>query len=99
METVRTEQAAGSLDMGSQSRSWQFRREITLGAVVQLIVLAGMVIAGWSNLQKELALIRRELTLLSERSIQIQQHMEKLDTQCREQEYRIRMIEKANPKG
>jgi len=40
---------------------WRFRREVTLGTVVQLVTLVIVLVAGWTNLKEELTYIRVEL--------------------------------------
>jgi len=83
----------------SRSRSqrnvsvWSFRREVTLGAVVQLGVILVMAAAGWANLQKELALIQRDLGALIKSNSQLRDHMEKLAARCEDYECRLRALE------
>jgi len=72
---------------------WRFRREITLGTLVHLAVLVAMVIAGWSNLQKELALIRHELNRLTGSNVKLQNSIENLSFQYHQHEYRLRSLE------
>ena len=72
---------------------WSFRREVTLGTVLHIIIILSMVIAGWSNLQQELALIRYELTQLVLSKERLCEHMEKLDEQSRRFDYRIMKLE------
>jgi len=78
---------------------WKFRREITLGTLVQLFALLFILIAGWSNLQKELALIRHELNQLNNTHLQLRNHMEKLADKEQEHELRLRVLEKADVQG
>ena len=73
--------------------TWQFRREITLGTLLSLAALLGMVAATWGNLQKELALIRHELTSLIDASDRIHEQMGKLGDQCQQHEYRLGIME------
>lgn len=72
---------------------WRFRREVTFAAVVHLVVLLGMVMAGWANLQKELALIRQELTRLNTDSARLQQDVSVLSTARAEHDYRLKTLE------
>ena len=77
----------------NETSSWCFRREVTLGTVLHIIVILSMVIAGWSNLQKELVLIRHELTQLIISKEQLCEHMEKLSERSRSHDYRIMKLE------
>jgi cell division protein FtsB len=72
---------------------WSFRREVTLGTMLHLAALLIMLAAGWSNLQKDLALIRHELNQLNSSNTRLQKHMEDLNVQCREHEYRLTTLE------
>lgn len=72
---------------------WCFRREVTLGTVLHLIVIVAMVIVGWSNLQKDLALIRRDLNELIISHAQLHEHVSSLTDLCREYEFRLRTLE------
>lgn len=73
---------------------WCFRWEVTLGTLLHLAALLIILAAGWSNLQKDLALIRHELNQLNSSQAQLQKHMEELSVQCREHEYRLTTLEK-----
>ena len=73
--------------------TWRFRREITLGTVLSLAALLAMLGATWGILQKELALIRHELTGLADASDRINQQISRLGVQCHEHEYRLGILE------
>ena len=73
--------------------TWRFRREITLGTLLSLAALLGMVGATWGNLQKELALIRHELSGLIDASDRIHEQMGKMGDQCQQHEYRLGILE------
>lgn len=78
----------------SRTPAWSFRREVTLGNLLHLMLLAVMAIAAWTNLQKELALIRHDLNQLVTSSKTSHQHMERLNSQCVDHEYRLKTLEK-----
>ncbi len=73
--------------------AWSFRREVTLGHVLQLLAVIGMVMAAWSNLQKELVWIGQELGQLNAAQVKISGHMEDLAEKSREYEYRLKYLE------
>ncbi len=77
-------------------RTWRLRREVTLGALVQLLALAGMLLAAWVNLQKELVLIRHELNQLNVRHQQVQQDVISLAVAQGQHEYRLKTLENEN---
>ena len=74
--------------------NWRFRREITLGNLLHLLVILIMLVAGWSNLQKELALVRHDLDQLLRSGVRLQEHLDKLAEKTQEHEYRLRQLEK-----
>ena len=73
---------------------WQFRREVTLGTLVNLVVLLAIAVTGWSNLQKDLALIQHDLTSLIRTNAELTEHLEILYQRSGEQEYRLRAVER-----
>ena len=78
---------------------WSFRREITLGTLLHLAALVIILTAGWSNLQKKLALIRHDLDQLVTASTQLQKHIEILADQSLDFEYRLKALEKTPPRN
>jgi len=72
---------------------WSFRREVTLGHVLQLLAVIGMAMAAWNNLQKELVRIGQELGQLNVAQVKISGHMEDLAEKSREYEYRLKYLE------
>jgi len=76
-----------------EESAWRFRREITLGTLVQLGAILIALTVGWSNLQSELVLIRHDLNRLIQTNERSQRQIENLAEQSREQEYRIKMFE------
>lgn len=74
-------------------QTWRFRREITLGTLVQLGAILIALTVGWSNLQSELSLIRHDLNRLIQTNERSQRQIENLAEQSREQGYRIKALE------
>ena len=60
---------------------------------MQLAAILLALVMGWSNLQKELALIRHDLNQLLETNAAIQQQLQDVNHICREQEYRLKALE------
>ena len=87
MDRVKSKETSGD---GSV---WRFRREVTLGTLLQLVVLLAMVMASWSNLQRELAVIHRDLTQLIESNREQLQRIETLVRRVEHHEYRLGRIE------
>ena len=72
---------------------WRFRREVTLGTLLQVVVFLAMVVASWSNLQRELAVIHWDLTQLIESNREQLQKVETLVGKVEYHEYRLGRIE------
>ncbi len=53
-----------------------------------------MLVAAWTNLQKDMVLIRHELALLVQVYDKLQQHIECLTEESLEHEYRLQALEK-----
>lgn len=77
----------------NRTSAWNFRREVNLGHLLQLLLLAVMAITAWTNLQQELALIQHELNRLVTTGQTLHQHMERLNSECLEHEYRLKTLE------
>jgi len=75
---------------------WSFRREITLGTLLHLTALVIVLTAGWSNLQKELALIQHDLSQLITANDQLQKNIGILTDQIQNHEYRLKALEREN---
>ena len=74
--------------------AWSFRREITLGTLLHLTALVIVLTAGWSNLQKNLALIQHDLSQLITANKQLKQNLDVLTGQFQNHEYRLKALEK-----
>ena len=68
---------------------------MTLGTLVQFAALLIVLAAAWSNLQKELALVRHDLDQLITTHAQLREHIETINGLCRDQEYRLRRLEES----
>ena len=74
--------------------TWRFRREITLPAILHLLVILIMLVAGWSNLQKDLALIQHDLDQLIHANAELGERIEKLADRQQDHEYRLKTLER-----
>lgn len=80
--------------MTRQSKNWRFNRQIGLSVVIELILLAGLILGSWMNLQNQLNLLQHDVTVLLQNQKSFQQRIEKLTTKIIAHEYRLRTIEK-----
>lgn len=76
------------------SKSWQFNRQINLSVLVQLIFLASLIVGSWMNLQRQLDLLHRDVTILLENNNRFQKKTESLWDKSILYEYRLQALEK-----
>lgn len=76
--------------------SWQIDRRISLGFILQVIVLATLIIGSWVNLQRQLDLLQCDVSMLLNSQKRFCEKTEKLEAKCIAMEWRIRSIEKGN---
>ncbi len=77
----------------TNSKSWQLNRQIGLSTIVQLGFLAALIIGSWVNLQKQLDLLQRDVTMLLECQKSFEQKIELLSAKNISYEYRINALE------
>lgn len=78
----------------ANNKSWQLNRQIGLSTIVQLGLLAALIIGSWVNLQRQLDLLQRDVTMLLECQTGFAQKMEALTAANISYDYRLRAIEK-----
>ncbi|MHC4753821.1 MAG: hypothetical protein ACYTBP_01630 [Planctomycetota bacterium] len=79
---------------GNENRSWHFNRQVNLSVLVQLVLLASLILGSWVNLQRQLDLLQRDVTILLENQNKFESRIEELANKSIEHEYRLRAIEK-----
>lgn len=72
---------------------WRFRREVTLGTVVQLVALVIVLVAAWTSLKEELTYIRFELKQMVQTQAKLQIDVQRISEQGREHAYRLKTLE------
>lgn len=75
-------------------KSWQFNRQINVSVLVQLILLASLIVGSWVNLQRQLDLLRRDVSMLLQCQQNFEQKLESLWSKSISYEYRLRAMEK-----
>ena len=76
------------------SKSWQFNRQINVSVLIQLVFLASLIVGSWVNLQRQLDLLRRDVSMLLQCQQNFEQKLESLWSKSISYEYRLRAIEK-----
>jgi hypothetical protein len=83
----------------NNSKTWQLNRQINLSVLIQLILLASLIVGSYINLQRQLDLLQRDVTMLLENQKNFQEKLQSLSAKSFEYEYRLRALEKFLTKG
>lgn len=81
------------------TKGWRLNRQINLSVIVQLVLLASLIIGSWLNLQRQLDLLQRDVSMLLQSQNSTEQKLESLWTKSISHEYRLQAIEKHNVKS
>lgn len=76
------------------SKSWQFNRQINVSTLVQLVLLACLIIGSYVNLQRQLDLLQRDVTMLLQCQKDSTQKLEDLSAKSISYEFRLQALEK-----
>ncbi len=82
------------MTMKPAAAPWRFDRRINLSVLVQLTVLASLILGSWLNLQRQLDLLQRDVTMLLKVQETFTRKLETLSNQSISHEYRVQAIEK-----
>jgi uncharacterized membrane protein YqgA involved in biofilm formation len=81
-------------DRRKSKSSWRFSRQVNLAVLIQLALLAGLIIGSWFNLQRQLDLLQRDVTMLLAGQENFQRRLETLQASSISYESRLRALEK-----
>jgi len=81
------------------TKGWRLNRQINLSVIVQLVLLASLIVGSWVNLQRQLDLLQRDVSMLLQSQNSIEQKLESLWTKSISHEYRLQAIEKSAAKS
>ena len=76
------------------TKCWRLNRQINLSVIVQLVLLASLIVGSWINLQRQLDLLQRDVSMLLQSQNNLEQKLESLWTKSISYEYRLQGIEK-----
>jgi hypothetical protein len=82
----------------TNSKSWQFNRQINISTLVQLVLLACLIIGSYINLQRQLDLLQRDVTMLLQCQKDFSRKLEGLSAKSISYEYRLRALERNSDK-
>jgi hypothetical protein len=80
------------------TKGWQLNRQINLSVIIQLVLLASLIVGSWVNLQRQLDMLQRDVSMLLQSQNSIEQKLESLWTKSISHEYRLQAIEKQRSK-
>ena len=78
----------------ANSKSWRLNRQINLSVIMQVMLLASLIVGSWLNLQRQLDLLQRDVSMLLQSQGSLEQKLESLWTKSISYEYRLQAIEK-----
>jgi hypothetical protein len=76
-----------------RSSTWRLDRRINLSTLLQLATLASLIVGSWVNLQRQLDLLQRDVTMLLEAQTHAAQKLETLSAQSLAHAYRLQALE------
>ncbi len=79
---------------GENSTGWRLNRQINLSVLVQLILLASLIVGSWVNLQRQLDVLQRDVSMLLIGQKEFEKKLELLWCKSVSHEYRLRVVEK-----
>jgi uncharacterized membrane protein YqgA involved in biofilm formation len=79
--------------MNTTQNNWQLERRINVSAMVQVVMLAGLIVGSWVNLQRQLDLLGRDVRQVLAVQEKFCDKLETLHTKTIAHEIRIGHIE------
>ena len=79
--------------INGNSKSWQFNRQVNVSTLVQLVLLACLIIGSYVNLQRQLDLLQRDVSMLLQQQRDSTQKLEDLSAKNMSYEYRLQALE------
>jgi len=78
------------------NHSWRINRQVDVSVLIQLVLLAGLIIGSWINLQRQLDLLRHDVGILLNDNKCFQQKLEQLTEEVIAHRYRLKALEKSS---
>lgn len=82
------------MNSNDNTKTWHLNRQINLSVVIQLVLLAGLILGSWVNLQRQLDLLQRDVTQLLQCQKEWKNKFDTLSERSISYEYRLQMLEK-----
>ena len=78
----------------NNSKSWRFNKQVNISVFIQLIFLASLILGSWINLQRQLYLLQRDVSMLLASQEKLDEKIESLWSKSISYEYRLKALEK-----
>ncbi len=78
----------------NNSKNWKLNRQVNVSVLIQLLLLASLIVGSWVNLQRQLDMLQKDVTVLLDNQKKFERRIETLQAKSIAYEYRIRAIEK-----
>jgi len=75
-------------------KSWRLNRQINISVIIQLILLGSLILGSWINLQRQLYLLQRDVSVLLAGQEELEEKIESLWSKSISYEYRLKAIER-----
>ena len=76
------------------TKSWRLNKQINVTVIIQLILLASLIVGSWVNLQRQLDLLQRDVSMLLAGQREFEEKLESLWSKSISYEYRLQAIER-----
>ena len=73
---------------------WQLNRQVSLGVIVQIMLLASLIVGSWVNIQRQLDILGHDMNRLIQCQKEWQFKIDELNERSMGYEYRLRAMEK-----
>jgi hypothetical protein len=84
----------GEIMVVENEKGWRLNRQVNLSVIVQVVLLASLIIGSWVNLQRQLDLLQKDVSLVLESQKRFADKVEQLQTKSIAYEYRLATLEK-----
>jgi len=78
----------------ANGQSWRLNRQVSLSVLIQLVLLGALIVGSWVNLQRQLDLLQRDVTMVLECQKDSLHRIGVLEQKSMSYEYRLRVVEK-----
>lgn len=77
-----------------KSKSWRLNRQVNVSVIIQLFLLASLILGSWVNLQRQLYLLQKDVSVLLAGQEKLEEKIESLWSKSISHEYRLKALEK-----